>query len=212
MTASPIGKLISFEGGEGSGKSTLLSRLKLEKKLSVFKILYSLEPGGTELGQEVRQTLIKPRSFVSPRAEALLYAAARAQHVDELIAPTLAKSTHVFLDRYVDASLAYQGVARGLGLKRIRDLNEWAMDGCFPHKTYYLDIDPEIGLKRAKGRHSLDRIEQESMNFHAQIREAYQYMAQCSPERFVVIDGSKSQDEVFNHVLNDLLSYLPKNG
>lgn len=212
MTVTRAGKLISFEGGEGSGKSTLLSRLKTETKLSPFKILYSLEPGGTELGQEIRETLIKPRSFVSPRAEALLYAAARAQHVDEVIAPALENATHVFLDRYVDASLAYQGVARGLGLKRIRDLNEWAMDGCFPQKTYYLDIDPEIGIKRAKGRHTLDRIEQESMNFHARIREAYQHLAQSDPDRYVVIDASKSADEVFNHVLTSLLGYLPKNG
>jgi len=205
------GKLISFEGGEGSGKSSLLSRLKNEKALSAFKITYSFEPGGSELGQEIRSSLIKPRAFVSPRAEALLYAAARAQHVDEVIAPALASSTHVFLDRYVDASLAYQGVARGLGLKRIRDINEWAMDGTYPDRTYYLDVSPEIGLKRAKGRQSLDRIEQESMSFHSKIREAYKHLAKADPARFVIIDASKSPDEVFSHVLADLLGYLPKN-
>ncbi|MEZ4816054.1 MAG: dTMP kinase [Bdellovibrionota bacterium] len=206
------GKLISFEGGEGSGKSSLLSRLKDETALSTYKILYSFEPGGSELGQEIRQSLIKPRAFVSPRAEALLYAAARAQHVDEVIVPALAQSTHVFLDRYVDASLAYQGVARELGLKRIRDLNEWAMNSIYPDRTYYLDIDPETGLKRAKGRQSLDRIEQESMLFHAKIREAYQHLAKADPARFIVIDASKTADEVFSNVLRDLLGYLPKNG
>lgn len=205
-----LAKLISFEGGEGSGKSTLLSRLKSEKKLETFKIHYSFEPGGSDLGQEIRQTLIKPRAFVSPRAEALLYAAARAQHVDEVLRPLLKQGTHVFLDRYVDASLAYQGVARGLGLKRIRDLNEWAMDGLYPTKTYYLDLDPEVGLKRAKGRQGLDRIEQESLSFHAKIREAYQYLAQSFPERFITIDASKNADEVFSHVLSDLLGYLAK--
>lgn len=204
------GKLISFEGGEGSGKSSLLSRLKDAKKLSAFKIIYSFEPGGTELGKEIRQSLIKPRAFVSPRAEALLYAGARAQHVDEVIVPALENSTHVFLDRYVDASLAYQGVARELGLKRIRDINEWAMNGTYPDRTYYLDVAPEIGLKRARGRQSLDRIEQESMSFHTKIREAYQHLAKADPSRFVIIDASKTPDEVFSHVLTDLLGWLPK--
>ena len=215
--ASARGYLVSFEGGEGSGKSTLLSRLKelgkdASSEQSKYKILYSFEPGGTELGQEIRQTLIKPREFVSPRAEALLYAAARAQHVDEVIEPALQAGTHVFLDRYVDASLAYQGVARGLGLKKIRDLNQWAMNNLYPNKTYYLDIDPEIGLKRAKGRQSLDRIESEHISFHAKIREAYQHLAAVDPKRFKLIDATLSPDEVFRQIWMDLLGSLPVNG
>lgn len=211
MPTSSLGKLISFEGGEGSGKSTLLSRLKTEEKLKKFKILYSFEPGGSELGQEIRQSLIKPRAFVSPRAEALLYSAARAQHVDEVIKPTLNAQTHAFLDRYVDASLAYQGVARGLGLKRIRELNEWAMDGYYPDRTYYFDLDPTLGLKRAKGRHNLDRIESEHISFHSKIREAYQHLAKGDPTRFVLVDASKSAEEVFSFILSDLLGWLPVN-
>ena len=203
-----FGKLISFEGGEGSGKSTLLSRLKSE--LSGHKILFSFEPGGSELGQEIRQSLIKPRKFVSAKAEALLYAAARAQHVEEVIDPALRAGSHVFLDRYVDASLAYQGVARGLGLKRVRALNEWATGGRYPDRTYYLDISPEIGLKRAKSRHTLDRLEQESLSFHAQIREAYQHMA-SRDARFVIINAAQSPDKVFSQVQSDLLGWLPRN-
>lgn len=205
------GKLVSFEGGEGSGKSTLLSRFKTEEKLKKFKILFSFEPGGTELGQEIRQSLIKPRAFVSPRAEALLYSAARAQHVDEVIRPALLSQSHVFLDRYVDASLAYQGVARGLGLKRIRELNEWAMDGYYPCRTYYFDLDPALGLRRAKGRQNLDRIESEHISFHSKIREAYQHLAKADPTRFVVLDASKSAEEVFSFILSDLLGWLPVN-
>ena len=145
---------------------------------------------------------------MSPRAEALLYAAARAQHVDQVILPALKSGQHVFLDRYVDASLAYQGVARGLGLARIRDLNSWAMNGLYPDRTYYLDIDPAIGLKRAKSRQALDRIEQESLSFHAKIREAYQHLVKCEAERFFMIDAAQSEMEVFSQLRNDLLGYL----
>jgi dTMP kinase len=201
-------KFISFEGGEGSGKSTLLLRFKNLEDLKKFNIVFSFEPGGTELGQEIRQCLIKPRKFVSPRAEALLYSAARAQHVDEVIKPALQSGKHVLLDRYVDASLAYQGVARGLGLKRIRDLNEWATGGLYPNRTYYFDVDPAIGLGRAKGRQNLDRIESEDMSFHKKIREAYQHLAKADPARFILIDAAASADEVFSKVLSDLLGYL----
>ena len=205
-------KFISVEGGEGSGKSTLLSRLKKlfeEKKLPV---VFSFEPGGTDLGKEIRESLIKNRSFFSPRAEALLYAAARAQHMDELILPSLQMGKHVIVDRFVDASLAYQGVARKLGLKRVRDLNEWAMKGVYPDRTYLLDIDPKIGLSRAKSRQSLDRIEQEALSFHQEIRNAYLNLSKMHPERYVLIDASQKPDEVFGLVQKDLLGYLSANG
>ncbi len=207
-----FGKFISVEGGEGSGKSTLLSRLKRlfeEKKLPV---VFSFEPGGTELGKEIRESLIKNRSFFSSRAEALLYAAARAQHMEELIVPSLESGKHVIVDRFVDASLAYQGVARKLGLKRIRDLNEWAMGGIYPNRTYLLDIDPQLGLSRAKARQNLDRIEREALTFHQEIRKAYLHLAKIHPKRYVLIDASQKPDEVFGLVQKDLLGYLSANG
>ncbi len=207
-----FGKFISVEGGEGSGKSTLLSRLKKlfeEKKLPV---VFSFEPGGTELGKEIRESLIKNRSFFSTRAEALLYAAARAQHMEELIVPSLESGKHVIVDRFVDASLAYQGVARKLGLKRIRDLNEWAMGGIYPNRTYLLDIDPQLGLSRAKARQNLDRIEREALTFHQEIRKAYLHLAKIHPKRYVLIDASQKPDEVFGLVQKDLLGYLSANG
>ena len=207
-----FGKFISVEGGEGSGKSTLLSRLKKlfeEKKLPV---VFSFEPGGTELGKEIRESLIKNRSFFSSRAEALLYAAARAQHMEELIVPSLESGKHVVVDRFVDASLAYQGVARKLGLKRIRDLNEWAMGGIYPNRTYLLDIDPQLGLSRAKARQNLDRIEREALTFHQEIRKAYLHLAKIHPKRYVLIDASQKPDEVFGLVQKDLLGYLSANG
>ena len=204
-----IAKFISFEGGEGSGKSSLLSALKplfTEKKI---KAHFTFEPGGSELGKELREVLLKKRDYFSPKAEALIYAAARAQHVEEVIAPLLEAGTHVLTDRYVDASLAYQGVARQLGLKTIRDLNEWAIGGLYPDRTYFFDIDPVIGLSRAKGRHELDRIECEKLDFHARIREAYQHLAKSDSEgRFVIIDAAQTQEQVFAQVSKDLMLYL----
>ncbi len=205
-------KFISVEGGEGSGKSTLLSRLKKLFEEKNIPVVFSFEPGGTDLGKEIRESLIKNRSFFSPRAEALLYAAARAQHMDELIIPSLQNGKHVIVDRFVDASLAYQGVARNLGLKRIRDLNEWAMKGVYPDRTYLLDIDPKVGLSRAKSRQSLDRIEQEALSFHQEIRKAYLNLSKIHPQRYVLIDASQKPDEVFGLVQKDLLGYLSANG
>ncbi len=205
-------KFISVEGGEGSGKSTLLSRLKKLFEDKKVPVVFSFEPGGTELGQEIRESLIKNRNFFSARAEALLYAAARAQHMDELIIPSLQSGKHVIVDRFVDASLAYQGVARKLGLKRVRDLNEWATNGLYPDRTYLLDLDPQIGLSRAKSRQALDRIEREALSFHQQIRNAYLSLSKMHPERYVLIDASQKPDEVFGLVQKDLLGYLSADG
>ncbi len=205
-------KFISVEGGEGSGKSTLLSRLKKLFEDKKVPVVFSFEPGGTELGKEIRESLIKNRNFFSARAEALLYAAARAQHMDELIIPSLQSGKHVIVDRFVDASLAYQGVARKLGLKRVRDLNEWATNGLYPDRTYVLDLDPQIGLSRAKSRQALDRIEREALSFHQQIRNAYLSLSKMHPERYVLIDASQKPDEVFGLVQKDLLGYLSADG
>lgn len=205
-------KFISVEGGEGSGKSTLLSRLKKLFEDKKVPVVFSFEPGGTELGKEIRESLIKNRNFFSARAEALLYAAARAQHMDELIIPSLQSGKHVIVDRFVDASLAYQGVARKLGLKRVRDLNEWATNGVYPDRTYLLDLDPQIGLSRAKSRQALDRIEREALSFHQQIRNAYLSLSKMHPERYVLIDASQKPDEVFGLVQKDLLGYLSADG
>ncbi|MEI7441178.1 MAG: dTMP kinase [bacterium] len=205
-------KFISVEGGEGSGKSTLLSRLKKLLEDKKLPVVFSFEPGGTELGKEIRESLIKNRNFFSARAEALLYAAARAQHMDELIIPSLQSGKHVIVDRFVDASLAYQGVARKLGLKRVRDLNEWATNGLYPDRTYLLDLDPQIGLSRAQSRQALDRIEREALSFHQQIRNAYLSLSKMHPERYVLIDASQKPDEVFGLVQKDLLGYLSADG
>lgn len=208
MLSSDRGKFVSFEGGEGSGKSSLLSRIRKTLELKKIPVVFSHEPGGTEVGEEIRTVLLKSRKFFSARCEALLYSAGRAQHLEELIIPSLKEGKNVIVDRFVDASLAYQGVARDLGLKRIRDLNEWATQGIYPDRTYFLDVDPAVGFARAKGRNALDRIEQEGLEFHAKIRSAYQHLAQSAPGRYVVVDAAKTADEVFSFVERDLLGWL----
>ena len=205
------GKFVTFEGGEGSGKSSLLARLKTDLDEKGIPFVYSAEPGGSIIGEEIRQILLAHRDGkFSAKCEALLYAAGRAQHVEELIGPALAGGKNVLLDRYLDASLAYQGVGRGLGVDQIRQVNEWATGGLTPNRTYFFDVDPQVGLARAKGRNALDRFEKENIEFHQKIRATYRELAQADPNRYLIVDASASANEVFRIVREDLLGWLKR--
>jgi len=190
---------VSFEGGEGAGKSSLIQFfLKLLNKSSIQHTLLR-EPGGTLIGEKIREILIdNSNNELSTHSEALLYSASRAQLIHEKIRPSLKSGLSVVCDRFVDASLAYQGIGRKLGLKAIQDLNLWATQGHFPDCTFIVDVDPEIGLKRAAIRQSgkLDRIESESIVFHQNVRNAYLEISKCFPDRIILIDGNQSQEDV----------------
>jgi dTMP kinase len=194
------GLFIAFEGVEGSGKGTQI-RLAEEylRDHRSWDVLVTREPGGTELGEKIRQVLLDPATGkLDARSEALLFAAARAQMVSNVIRPALAEGKIVICDRYVDSSLAYQGGARGLGEQDVLTLNVWATQGLFPDLVVLLHLEPERGLLRST--EAPDRMELEGQDFHAKVADAYLKIAEEHPERFVVVDADKSPAEVFEGV------------
>lgn len=189
------GFFVVFEGGEGAGKSTQMEAFVAWLRERGEEVVSTREPGGTQIGTKIRAILLDPDSRgMDERTEALLYAADRAQHVAEVIKPSLDEGKIVVSDRFLDSSLAYQGLARGLGLDRIYRLSEWATGGLLPDLVFYMQLDPGEGLRRVgSGR---DRIEQEGDDFHHRVVAAYIELARRYPGRFVVLDASKSPQEL----------------
>ncbi len=192
------GMLIAFEGGEGSGKSTQTSRLAEWLTERGVAVTTTHEPGATDFGVRIRGILLDSADgSLTPRAEALLFAADRAHHVDTVIRPALDRGDVVITDRYVDSSLAYQGAGRSLSVDDVRRLSRWATNGLKPDLTVLLDIDPERGLERARsaGR-GHDRVERESLEFHRRVREAFRSLADANPDQYLVVDAGSSPDTV----------------
>jgi dTMP kinase len=184
---------VTFEGGDGSGKTTQARLLAERLTLEGSDVVVTREPGGTELGERVRE-LVLHAGDVAPWAEAALFAAARAQHVAEVIRPALERGATVLCDRYVDSSLAYQGIARGLGLDRVLELNLTAVEGLLPDRTFLLLVDAETAAGRLGA--DRDRIEREDDGFRARVDAAYRELAERYPERIVVLDGTLPESEL----------------
>lgn len=200
---SPTGLFITFEGGDSAGKSTqirlLHAWLLAEHGVPVVDVLVTREPGGTALGQDLRE-LILHGDHVAPRAEALLYAADRAHHVDTLVRPHLDRGGIVLGDRYLDSSVAYQGVGRALDAEQVRALSLWAVQGLLPHRTLLLDLPPEAFAERREAR-SLDRLERAGLAFHTAVREEFLALAREDPDRWVVIDATRTPEKVHGAVV-----------
>jgi dTMP kinase len=194
------GRLITVEGLDGAGKTTLVAGLARLLGEQGVDVLVLREPGGVELSERIRELVKDPALTVDPRAEALLYAAARAQLVAEQLEPLLADGRWVLLDRFVDSSLAYQGAGRGLGVEEVRALNAFATGGLRPDRTLLLRVDPAVGRERIAGREP-DRLEREQASFFAAIAAAYDELAAAEPERFAVIDAGRTADEVLAEAL-----------
>ena len=204
------GILITFEGGEGSGKTTQykLFRDYLKEIDPMFFGRPVREPGGTVIGERIRAILLDPSiDSMSIRAETLLFEAARAQIVDEILGPAIENGRTVVLDRYFDSTTAYQGSARGIGVEKTRLLNHFATNGLAPDLTFLLDIDPLVGLERAT-REATDRLEAESIEFHNAVREGYLEAARLDPERVYVIDATASIEDIFNQITERYSQYL----
>jgi dTMP kinase len=200
------GVLIAFEGVEGAGKGTQIRMAREWLEEQGWQVLVTREPGGTEVGERLRELLLDPHTGqVEPRTEALLFAASRSQHVAMVIRPALEEGKVVLCDRYVDSSLAYQGVARGLGEQDVLTLNVWATQGLFPDLVVLLHVEPELGLERGTGAgDDADRIEQEGSPFMAKVADAYLRIAEEHPERFVIIDSNRPPDVVHGDVRDAL--------
>ena len=194
---SSRGVFITLEGGEGTGKSTQMSLIDELLRGAGLSTLAVREPGSTVVGEALREIVLDPRhTGLCDRTEVLLYVASRAQHTDEVIRPALAAGKVVICDRYIDSSVAYQGYGRGLPLEEVRALNEFATGGLLPDVTLLFDIDPQTGLGRATA-HGADRLEAEEAEFHDRVRNGYLEMAELQSDRFVVIDGTGTPQDVF---------------
>jgi dTMP kinase len=192
---------VTFEGIDGSGKSTQARLLAEALAAEGRDVVATREPGGTELGERIRELLLGGPE-VSPWAEAALFAAARAQLVEQVIAPALARGADVVCDRYLDSSLAYQGIARGLGLEHVLELNLRVIGGILPDRTYLLLIDPAESARRV-GDHG-DRIEREDDEFRRRVDDAYRELASAFPQRITTIDGTRPPDEIGREILEGL--------
>ncbi len=202
---------VTFEGGEGSGKSTAIKSLVEKLKQEGFDILLTREPGGTPISEQIREVILnKENTNMDPVTEAYLYAASRRQHVIEKVRPALKDGKLVLCDRFLDSSLAYQGGARGLGFDMILDINKHAIDGLFPDVTIFFDLKPEIGLARinANSGREINRLDVEKMEFHLKVREAFLSLAKIYPERYAIIDASKSPEEVVEEAYDAIKAKL----
>ena len=202
------GTLIAFEGVEGAGKSTQLDLLRCELERRGHEVVVTREPGGTPAGERVREVLLDPGVELHPRAEALLFAAARAQLVEQVIRPALERGVVVLCDRYLDSSLAYQGSGRGLGRAPVEEVNRFATGGLLPDLVVLLDLDPADGLARRAGRP--DRIEGQDLAFHRRVREAFRDLAAADPKRFAVVDAAAPVAEVADQVQAAVLALLER--
>lgn len=209
-----MGFFISLEGIEGCGKTTQLRLLAEWLRAADRQVLTTREPGGCPIADQIRAILLTPQSqALVPRAELLLYAAARAQHVDEVVRPALQAGKIVLCDRYTDATLAYQGGGRGLDRALIIELNALASAGLTPRLTLLLDLPVEIGLGRASSRNQATadqegRFEQESLDFHRRVQTAYRQLASAEPERFRLIDANGSVEQVNQRIMAVVTAFL----
>jgi dTMP kinase len=195
MTAR--GLFLTFEGGDGSGKTTQAEQLTEWLTARGRTVAHAREPGGTDLGIEVREIVMHRRGFVAPRAEALLYAADRAHNVATVVRPALERGEVVIQDRYLDSSVAYQGAGRVLSMAEVRDVSLWATEGLLPDVTVLLDLEPAVGRARLDAsRTRYDRLEAEELDFHTRVRDAYLELAAAEPERFLVLDATRPVDEL----------------
>ena len=194
------GLFITFEGGEGCGKSTQIAALKARLEAIGKTVVQTREPGGTALGESIRSLLQHDDAGqgMSPEAELLLFAASRAQHVRELIAPAIAQGKIVLCDRFLDSTTVYQGVARAIDTKKVDTINQFAIGDTKPDLTILIDLPPEIGLARVHARSDgqLDRMEKEAIEFFQAVRQGYLDLAKSEPKRFLVLDGSQTVEEL----------------
>jgi len=205
------GKFIAFEGGEGSGKSTILEMVYnylIENNIDCIK---TREPGGIKISEDIRNIILdKNNTQMDAKTEALLYAAARRQHLVEKVIKELEKGKIVLCDRFLYSSLAYQGYARGLGIEEIYNINKFAIDEYMPDLNLFFDVSPEVGLARINRNkdREVNRLDLEKMDFHHKVREGYTKLYEANKESFIKIDAEKSIDEVFESVKSIIIEFI----
>ena len=197
------GVFITFEGGDGAGKTTQLQLLVSWLEEHGHSYVLTREPGGTDVGVELREIILHRKGFLAPRAEALLYAADRAHHVHTVVRPALERGDVVVQDRFFDSSVAYQGAGRVLSETEVRDLSLWAVENLRPDLTIVLDVPADVArARRDSTRDVYDRLEAEADDFHERVREAYRRLAEEEPERIVIIDGQLPAEQIHQQVID----------
>lgn len=201
------GFFITLEGGEGAGKTTIIGRLAAYLQNRSIPYHITREPGGVEIAEKIRSIILDPaHTAMDARTEALLYAAARSQHLAEVVEPALQEGLTVLCDRFVDSSMVYQGHARGLGMEEVWSINRFAIGGRMPDLTLYLDIEPEVGLARiaANQNREVNRLDLEGLSFHQKVREGYLMIADKNPDRIVVLDAGQPPHRVEQDIVRTL--------
>lgn len=209
------GLFITFEGGDGSGKTTQVALLTEWLVAEGHTVVHSREPGGTELGLELREIILHRRGYIAPRAEALIYAADRAHNIATKVRPAIERGDIVIQDRYLDSSVAYQGAGRVLDGTEVRDLSLWATEGLLPDLTVLLDLDATTGRSRIDAARdadadaaTYDRLEAEKSDFHERVRSSYLALAHAEPERFVVLDATDPVEELAASIRSRVVGLL----
>lgn len=204
------GFFITFEGGDGSGKTTQIALLARWLETKGHRVCVTREPGGTDLGQELREIILHSTGFIAPRAEALLYAADRAHHIHTVVRPALERNEIVIQDRYLDSSIAYQGAGRVLDPEEVEGLSLWATENLLPDVTFVLDVPAAVAKERQdQAERKFDRLEAEALDFHERVRQAYLERAREDSLRIVVIDGTASVEDIHQIIqqkVSDLVS------
>ncbi|AZV61888.1 dTMP kinase [Peribacillus frigoritolerans] len=209
------GIFITMEGPEGAGKTTITQMLGKALQQEGYQVLLTREPGGVPISEQIREVILnKDNTAMDSRTEALLYAAARRQHLVEVVMPELERGGIVLCDRFIDSSLAYQGHARGLDIEEVYNINKFAIGDMMPDATLFFDIDPEEGLRRiqSNGEREVNRLDLEALDFHKKVCEGYQFIINRWKERFIIVDAGRTIDEVFEETKASLLDFLAKAG
>ncbi|MBM7650326.1 dTMP kinase [Bacillus ectoiniformans] len=207
------GMFITIEGPEGAGKTSVIQKIAYTLKEKGYRVTATREPGGISISEQIREVILnKENTEMDGRTEALLYAAARRQHLVEKVVPALDAGEIVLCDRFIDSSLAYQGHARGLGIEEVYEINQFAINEVMPELTLLFDVRPEVGLARiqAHQEREVNRLDLESLNFHQKVREGYLLLAEKFSERIVQINAEKPFDDVYNESISCILSKMSK--
>ncbi|MGE6379409.1 dTMP kinase [Peribacillus muralis] len=209
------GIFITMEGPEGAGKTTIAQMLGKALQEEGYQVLLTREPGGVPISEQIREVILnKKNTAMDPRTEALLYAAARRQHLVEVVKPELDRGGIVLCDRFIDSSLAYQGHARGLDIEEVYSINKFAIGDMMPDVTFFFNIDPEEGLKRiqSNGEREVNRLDLEALDFHKKVCEGYQIIMDRWRERFIVVDAGRTIEEVLEETKASLIGILKESG
>ena len=203
------GLFITFEGPDGSGKTTISKRVQEALIERGYDAIYTREPGGIDIAEQIRNVILDPNNTaMDSKTEALLYAASRRQHLVEKVLPALEKGQIIICDRFIDSSLAYQGYARHIGIEKVYDINQFAIEGHFPDLTVFLNLDYEKGLERLEDRAFKDRLDLESKNFHKEVSLGYQKVMEKYQYRMNIVDASQPVDQVFEDALQIVLEKI----